>query len=193
MPIEDAISKYEIELIKGCQRNERKAQFEFYKLYSAKLLGIAYRFAADRDLANDLLQEAFIRIFKHIHNFRFDGPIAAWNRRILIHTSIDFMNKYNRIKFDDIDEHSNHFTLVEQPQQLDKFNCEDIVHEICQLPDGFRTVLNLYAIEGYSYTEISQMLGIKEVTVRSQYLRAKQRLLETLKNKQLLSYVSKTI
>lgn len=192
MPIEDKINKYETELILGCQRNERKAQFEFYQLYAPKLLGIAYRFAADRDLANDLLQEAFIRIFKNIEKYRFDGPIGAWNRRILIHTSIDFMNKYKRLKFDDIHETQHLNELVESPMQLENLQCEDIIRHICLLPDGFRTVLNLYAIEGYSYAEISEMLGIKEVTVRTQYMRAKQKLSEVLINHSNI-YVKKSV
>jgi len=192
MPIDVDFNPYERELIKACQRNERKAQYEFYKLYSSKLMGIAYRFTADKDLANDLLQEAFIRIFTKINDYRFEGPVGAWMRRIDIHASIDFLKKYKKIEFDDI-ENAPSSKIIEQADQMEKLNCEDIIQEICLLPNGFRTILNLYAIEGYSYPEIAAMLDIKEVTVRSQYMRAKQKLAEALKEKQIIPYVSKSI
>lgn len=192
MPIEVDQKLYESELIRACQRNERKAQYEFYKLYSAKLMGIAFRFTADRELANDLLQEAFIKIFAKLGDYRFEGAIGAWMRRILIHTSIDFLKKYKRIEFDELND-TNNSASAEMPQQMEKLNCEDIINEICLLPPGFRTILNLYAIEGYSYTEIAAMLDIKEVTVRSQYMRAKQKLAETLKEKNSTPYVTKSV
>jgi RNA polymerase sigma factor (sigma-70 family) len=192
MPKDEKYLQYERDLIKACQENNRKAQYEFYQLYSSKFLGIVYRFAGNEDTANDLLQEAFIRIFKNIHMYRFEGSFEGWMRRIVIRTSIDYIKKYYQFQFDDVD--SDHLESIgELPAQIEQMNCEAILEEIKSLPDGFRTILNLYAIDGYSYTEIAAMLDIKEVTVRSQYMRAKQRLAQALKEKHQIYYDSKTV
>lgn len=190
MPKEEKYTIYEENLIKACKNNDRKAQFEFYQLYSAKLLGICYRFAGDYDTANDLLQEAFIRIFKHLHLYRFEGSFEGWLKKIVVRASIDFLKKQSAFTFS---EPLTDNDIPIMPEPLDKFDCEAIMNEIAALPTGFRTILNLYAIEGYSYPEIAAMLDIKEVTVRSQYMRAKQKLASILKVKHQIHYAPKII
>lgn len=192
MRSDDKKLQYEKDLIKACQENNRKAQFEFYQLYSSKFLGIVYRFANDTDTANDLLQEAFIRIFKNIHMYRFEGSFEGWLKKIVIRTSIDYIKKYYTLHFEDVSD-ERFSELSDLPQQFETMNCEAIMNEIRLLPEGARTILNLYAIDGYSYTEIANMLEIKEVTVRSQYMRAKQKLAKALKEKHQLYYDSKTV
>lgn len=194
MPIEENTEKNnrEKELIRACQRNERKAQYEFYRLYSSRFLGIVYRFAGDYDTANDLLQESFIRIFSSIDKFRFEGSFEGWMKRIVIRTSIDFLKKNRKMEFEELNDNLTK-ELHEAPAQIEKMNCDEIMNEIANLPNGFRTILNLYAIEGFSYSEISSMLDIKEVTVRSQYMRAKQKLAAALTEKNIKSYVTKIV
>jgi RNA polymerase sigma-70 factor (ECF subfamily) len=171
----------ELELIAGCQKNDRKAQFEFFKLYSVKFLGVVYRFAPDEDMANDLLQEGFIKIFTHIKDYKHQGSFEGWMRRIIINTSIDYIKKHHKMNFESIDnDHIPNLGVDAFP--IEKMNTDEIVNAITQLAPGYRTILNLYAIEGYSYTEIAETLQVKESTVRSQYLRAKQKLAVLLRN-----------
>ena len=182
----------EVELIKACQRNDRKAQSEFYRLYSAKFLGIVYRFAGDFDTANDLLQEGFIKIFRHINDYRFDGSFEGWMKRIIIRTSIDYIKKHHKLYFEEINE-DHQKDVKEEANTIEKMNCDAIINAITQLPKNYATVLNLYAIEGYSYSEISAMLEIKEVTVRSQYMRAKQKLAVILSEQHHIPYAAKIV
>lgn len=186
----------ETELIKACQRHERLAQSEFFRLYSGKFLGVAYRFAGDFDVANDLLQEGFIKIFNNIENYQFQGSFEGWMRRIIINTSINYLKKHYKMGFEEMDYTEGGMELnasAVKPSVLQEMNCDAIIDEINALPTGFRTILNLYAIEGYSYAEIAQLLEIKEVTVRSQYLRAKQKLALALEKKNIAHYATKII
>lgn len=180
--------KREEELIRACQRNERRAQSEFFRLYSGKFLGVAMRFAGNYETANDMVQEAFIKIFTNIQSYRFIGSFEGWMRKIVVRTAIDFMKKHGKLHFDEIQDEFDVETST-RSHFIDKMNCEAIIDEIAALPEGFRMVLNLYAIEGYSYPEISEMLNIKEVTVRSQYMRAKNKLADALEKKNIAYYV----
>ncbi len=194
MPIDEKKrnDKHEEALIRACQRNERRAQSEFFRLYSGKFLGIAYRFAGNYDTANDLLQEGFIRIFNHISEYRFQGSFEGWMRRIIINTSINYIKQHSRMVFEELDSDRD-IMFSEPAPAIEKMDCEDIIEEINRLPSGFRTILNLYAIDGYSYSEIADMLDIKEVTVRTQYHRAKQKLAVALEKKSIKIYASKII
>lgn len=186
----------ETELIKACQRHDRLAQSEFFKLYSSKFLGVAYRFAGDFDIANDLLQEGFIRIFNNIQHYQFQGSFEGWMRRIIINTSINYLKKHYKIGFETVDYSEavlEHTADASGPSVLQDMECEEIIHLVNTLPPGFRTILNLYAIEGYSYHEIALLLEVKEVTVRSQYLRAKQRLAQLLEKKNKTAYATKIV
>jgi RNA polymerase sigma factor (sigma-70 family) len=194
MPIEDKKSKNKQEeaLIRACQRHDRLAQSEFFRLYSGKFLGIAYRFAGNYDTANDLLQEGFIRIFNHIAEYRFQGSFEGWMRRIIVNTSINYIKQHSKMVFEEIDAERD--TLFSTPAPIiEKLDCEEIIEAINHLPPGFRTIINLYAIDGYSYAEIAEMLEIKEVTVRTQYLRAKQKLALVLEKKNITYYASKIV
>jgi RNA polymerase sigma factor (sigma-70 family) len=195
MPIEEKKNhntKHEEALIRACQRHDRLAQSEFFRLYSRKFLGIAYRFAGNYDTANDLLQEGFIRIFNHIGEYRFQGSFEGWMRRIIVNTSINYIKQHNKMTFEEIDAERD--TMFSEPAPvIEKLDCEEIIEAINGLPPGFRTIINLYAIDGYSYAEIAAMLEIKEVTVRTQYLRAKQKLTSALEKKNITYYASKIV
>lgn len=185
-------SQQEEALIRACQQNDRRAQSEFFRMYSGKFLGIAYRFAGDFDTANDLIQEGFIRIFKNISNYRFSGSFEGWMRRIIVTTSINYIKQHHRMRFEDTDI-ANLEELSEMPSVMEQMDCIAIMEAVTELPPGFRTILNLYAIEGYSYTEIAEMLGIREVTVRTQYFRAKQKLAGILSKKNISHYEARII
>lgn len=124
--------------------------------------------------------------------YRFEGSFEGWLKKIVVRTSIDYIKKYHSLQFEDVAD-DRISEIGELPLQFEKMNCEAIIDEIRLLPEGARTILNLYAIDGYSYTEIAAMLDIKEVTVRTQYMRAKQKLAQALKEKHQIYYDSKII
>ncbi|MCS7074284.1 MAG: sigma-70 family RNA polymerase sigma factor [Bacteroidia bacterium] len=174
LPKEAGLSDFEWEqqLIEGCRRNERQAQFALYQRYARKMFGLVLRYAKNRQDAEDWLQEGFLIVFKEIKNFRGDGYLTAWIRKIMINTALQALRK--ETLFSETLEDNLQITSEELP--FDDLALEDILLLLRQLPTGYRTVFNLYAIEGYSHAEIAQLLGISESTSKSQYSRAKEQL-----------------
>jgi len=162
-------------ILKGCLNKERAAQKALYEKFSPKMLAICYRYAPNIADAEDMLQESFIKIFSHIYQFEGKGSLEGWIRRIVIHTSINQLKK-NRKFSNSIDIVPMAEYIMQKEKQIANMQSKDIIECIRILPVGYRTVLNLYAIEGYSHKEIAQMLNIEESTSRSQYVRAKQML-----------------
>ena len=172
-------------ILQGCLRNESTAQKELYNRYSPKMLAVCYRFGHNREDAEDMLQEGFIKVFSQIHTFRNQGAFEGWIRRIIVHTCINNLKKNKKFN-ESVDLiHAN--TLQVREESVPSIvQAKQVVECIRLLPLGYRTVLNLYAIEGYSHKEISIMLEIEESTSRSQYTRAKQMLEEILVRKKIL-------
>lgn len=172
-------------LIKGCIQNDASAQQELYRRYSPKMLGVCYRYARSREDAEDMLQEGFIRIFTQIHQFQNKGVLEGWIRKVIVHTCINHLKKNK--KFNETVDiiHAAGITIHEDmiPSML---QAKQVVECIRALPIGYRTVLNLYAIEGYSHKEISVILDIEESTSRSQYTRAKAMLEDILIRKKII-------
>ncbi len=172
-------------ILQGCLRNESTAQKELYNRYSPKMLAVCYRFGHNREDAEDMLQEGFIKVFSQIHTFRNQGAFEGWVRRIIVHTCINNLKKNK--KFNESVDLIHATTLQVREETVPSIvQAKQIVECIRLLPLGYRTVLNLYAIEGYSHKEISMMLEIEESTSRSQYTRAKQMLEEILIRKKIL-------
>ncbi len=172
-------------ILQGCLRNESTAQKELYNRYSPKMLAVCYRFGHSREDAEDMLQEGFIKVFSQIHTFRNQGAFEGWIRRIIVHTCINNLKKNKKFN-ESVDLiHANTLQIREEsvPSIV---QAKQVVECIRLLPLGYRTVLNLYAIEGYSHKEISAMLEIEESTSRSQYTRAKQMLEDILVRKKIL-------
>jgi RNA polymerase sigma-70 factor (ECF subfamily) len=162
-------------LISGCLHNDPASQRELYNRYSPKMLSVCYRFAQNREDAEDMLQEGFIKIFTQIHTFKNKGVFEGWIRRIIVHTCINFLKKYK--KFSDNTDLNNAASLQIKEETLPSLmQAKQVVECIRLLPVGYRTVLNLYAIEGYSHKEIADILDIEESTSRSQYTRSKNML-----------------
>ncbi len=172
-------------LLQGCLQNNAVAQKQLYEKYSNKMLAVCYRYAHNREDAEDMLQEGFIKVFTQIHTFANRGALEGWIRRIMVHTCINNLKKNK--KFNESVEmiHATSFHVREEsiPSIV---QAKQVVECICLLPVGYRTVLNLYAIEGFSHKEISHMLGVEESTSRSQYTRAKAMLEEILIRKKIL-------
>jgi len=172
-------------LLQGCIKNDATAQQELYQRYSPKMLSVCYRYAKTREDAEDMLQEGFIKVFSQINKFEKRGSLEGWILRIIVHTCINHLKKNK--KFNDNVELAHAGNLVIREDYIPSIiQAKQIVETIRTLPVGYRTVLNLYAIEGYSHKEIGQLLDIEESTSRSQYTRAKTMLEEMLLNKRII-------
>lgn len=165
-------------IIAGCLHNDAAAQRELYNRYSPKMLSVCYRFAQSREDAEDMLQEGFIKVFTQIHTFQNKGAFEGWIRRIVVHTCINFLKKYKKFN-ENVDIAYANTVPVKEEAVPSVMLARQIIECIRLLPVGYRTVLILYALEGYSHKEIGDMLDIEESTSRSQYTRAKA-MLETI-------------
>ena len=142
------------------------------------MFAICYRYAGNRQDAEDMLQESMVRIFSQIHQFQQKGSFEGWIRRVIVHTCINQLKKNKKFN-DSVDITQAEHILSRSESIPSILQSKEIIECIRSLPVGYRTVLNLYALEGYSHREISELLEIEEVTSRSQYNRAKN-LLENL-------------
>ena len=172
-------------ILQGCLQNNATSQRELYARYSPKMLAVCYRFAHNREDAEDMLQEGFIKVFSQIHTFRSQGAFEGWIRRIVVHTCINHLKKNKRFN-ESVDIIHATSIQVREESVPSIVQAKQIVECIRLLPMGYRTVLNLYAIEGYTHKEIALMLDIEESTSRSQYTRAKQMLEDILVKKKII-------
>ncbi|MBC7864743.1 MAG: sigma-70 family RNA polymerase sigma factor [Bacteroidia bacterium] len=172
-------------ILAGCLQNDSSAQRELYNRYSPRMLSVCYRFALNREDAEDMLQEGFIKVFTQIHTFQNKGSFEGWVRRIIVHTCINFLKKYKKFN-ENIDLAYAGYLQVKEETVPSLMQAKQVVECIRLLPVGYKTVLNLYAIEGYNHKEISEMLEIEESTSRSQYTRAKVMLENILIKKKIL-------
>ena len=172
-------------LIRGCIRNEAAAQMELYRQFSPRMLSVCYRYAKNREDAEDMLQEGFIKVFTQIEQFRSEGALEGWIRKIMVHTCINHLKK-NRKFSESVDIIFAGAMPVGEESIPSIIQAKQVVECIRMLPMGYRTVLNLFAIEGFSHREIGQMLDIEESTSRSQYTRAKAMLEDILLKKRIL-------
>ena len=175
--------KYTInELLKRCRAGERKAQELLYKQFAAKMLGVCFRYASDRMEAEDMLQNGFIKVFQKIADFRDEGSFEGWIRRIMVHSSIEYYRKHNKmIQMMDIEDVALEPSV--NPLATANLAAKDLMVLIQKLSPGYRIVFNLYAIEGYSHKEIADILGITEGTSKSQLARAKGVLKKSLEKR----------
>ncbi len=172
-------------MLNGCLHNDASSQQELYYRYSPKMLSVCYRYAKSREDAEDMLQEGFIKVFTQIRQFQNRGALEGWIRKIMVHTCINHLKK-NRKFSESVDIIHASGIQVREESIPSIVQAKQVVECIRMLPLGYRTVLNLYAIEGYSHKEISVMLDIEESTSRSQYTRAKTMLEDILIKKHIL-------
>lgn len=164
------------DLLEGCIRGDRKAQRELYNRFAAKMYGVCLRYAANAEEAEDILQEGFIKVFKKISSFRGEGSFEGWVRRIFVNTAIEHYRKKNYLQ--PITEHEEATVEGKYISVLDTMAEKDIINLVQQLSPGYRTVFNMYVVEGYTHKQIAEQLGISEGTSKSQLSRAKQILQE---------------
>ena len=175
----------EKELIKGCVREDVNCQQQLFNLYAGKMMAVCVRYSRHRLEAEDMLQEAFVKIFDNLDKFAFKGSFEGWIRRIVVNTAL----KHNQRKYFTNEQIAvEHFpeTPIE-PVAYSRLWEEELLKMIALLPEGYRVVFNLYAIEGYSHKEIAEMLNIQESTSRSQLVKARKMLQNQLEKLQRLA------
>lgn len=158
---------------------DRDAHYRLYKLYSKAMYNVWYRITRNQDEAEDVLQESFISAFNNLDHYRGDATFGAWLKRIVVNKAINAVNKK---KHEPLPE-DDHFDIAEEETPFeygDVLTVERVKHAISQLPDGYRTVLSLYLLEGYDHQEIAEIMGISESTSKSQLNRAKNKLRQHL-------------
>lgn len=168
------------ELIELCRRGDSKAQFELYNLYSRAMYNVSCRILPDRMEAEDAMQEAFFKAFDKLHTFRNEVAFGAWLKRIVVNTCIDYLKK-KKLKLTSIDDVKGVADVQDVGDDFVPESVEDVKLAMNELPEGYRLVISLHLIEGYEYEEIAEMLGIAQSSVRSQFTRARQKLIELLK------------
>lgn len=162
----------EEEMLKGCKSNQEIAQKYLFNRYSRVMTGVCMRYADSYEEAQDIVQDAFIKVFRKIGTFSGKGSLEGWIRRIMVNTSLDYLRSIKNERFNvSVDDVA--FKLKENQQAVSDLQAEDLLKIIRTLPTGYRTVFNLYALEGYSHKEIAEQLDISENTSKSQYSRAR--------------------
>ncbi len=161
-------------LVEECQRGNRKAQFELYRLYANAMYNVALRIVNDEAEAEDVLQEAFLDAFNRVSDFRQETSFGLWLKQIVINRAINYLRKRKAafVGIDDFDRAEE----VQDDHEETQLKVEAIKAAMAELPDGYRVVLTLYLFEGYDHEEIAHILKISENTSRTQYMRAKKKL-----------------
>jgi RNA polymerase sigma-70 factor (ECF subfamily) len=161
-------------LIAGCKRGESEARRKLYELYASAMMSVCIRYVSNRETARDLLQDGFIKVYTRIDSYSGTGSFGGWMRRIFVTTSLEYLRRNDTFRIStSIDDYED-MAEDDGVSALDEISADELLACIAKLPNGFRTVFNLFAIEGYSHAEIAEMLNIKESTSRSQFIRARK-------------------
>jgi len=169
------------------QRNDAQSQRELYDLYKARVMGICRRYTSNKEEAEDVFQESFIKVFQNIGQVQDAAHVEQWVWKIAVNTAINYYHKNKR--HDYAEERNGHLhTNTEYELILSRFTDEMLMEMINELPEGYRLVFNLYVVEGYSHAEVAKLLHISEATSRSQLNRAKQVLKSKLNSVGILKY-----
>lgn len=169
------------EVIKGCIKNQRRAQIELYRQYSSMLLAVCMRYVADKTEAEDILQEAFFKILKSIKEYSGKGHFENWMKKIAVNTAITYFYRekkhYYHEEIESVKDYELPYTLSPD-KELDE---KELFELLKKMPEGYRIIFNMYAVEGYKHKEIAEKLGIEESTSKTQYMRAKNWILKEMK------------
>nr|WP_262914185.1 RNA polymerase sigma factor [Portibacter lacus] len=163
-----------------CIKGDRNSQQKLYQQYSKAMYNICLRMMGNKMDAEDVLQGSFIDVFRNLKKFRGDASVGSWIKRIVINNCLNQIKK-NKMSFADMPDHASEIT--EETNEKMQYDIAAVHKAIQQLPDGYRTILNLYLLEGYSHEEISEILDISTSTSKSQFSRAKSKLREIIKSR----------
>ena len=164
-------------LVADCIKCIPDAQRQLYETFAPAMLGVCFRYTKSIADAEDVLQDGFIKVFKHLHGYKFEGELGGWIRKIMVNTALNFLKTNRKYQYDlSFSDMPLHPVSVNDPAV--ELQTKELSELIRQLPTGFQTIFNLHAIEGYSHVEIASMLGISDGTSRSQYSRARALLID---------------
>jgi len=169
----------ESDLIQGCIAGNRRMQEQLYQRFSSRMYAVCLRYAGNAEEAEDILQEGFIKIFKKLDSFRSEGSFEGWIRRIFVNTAIEHFRRKRYLQ--PVTEKEENTIEGKYLSVLDELAEQDILSLVQDLSPGYRTVFNMYVVEGYTHKEIADLLGISEGTSKSQLSRAKVILQELVK------------
>lgn len=165
----------EKQLIESCRKGDRIGQRELYNRFARKMMGVCYRYVNDKETASDLLQDGFVKVFSSLESYSGKGSFEGWIRKIFVNTALEFLRKTDVLR--DATDLDNTAELVQPDSSvISSMTADELMQLVHELPPGFRTVFNLFAIEGYSHKEIAELMNITESTSRSQFTRARQML-----------------
>jgi RNA polymerase sigma-70 factor (ECF subfamily) len=167
------------DLIAESIKGSNKARYQLYQLYSKAMFNLCYRMMNNREDAEDMLQEAFVQAFQKLDTFRNESGFGTWLKTITLHTCINALNK-RKLELRYFDEMQRFDAVEEEPAEA-LYSTENILEAMKQLPEGGRIIFSLYLLEGYDHGEIAQILNITESTSKSQFMRAKRRVAEIMK------------
>ena len=171
----------EKEIIEGCKRHDAAFFEALYKRYAGRLMAVGLRYVTTTFEAEDILQEAFIKIFRALPTYEYKGSFEGWLKKIVVHTAINQFHKHKKHGFPTVPvEAGDHVPEASHETVIDRMSADELIRVIQSLPEGYRIIFNLYEIEGYSHREIADMLGIQEGTSKSQLAKAKQTLRKLL-------------
>jgi len=169
------------ELVKACLKKDELACKQLYDLNKRKMFGLCLRYANNREDAKDILQDGFLRVYRDLHYYKGNGSLEGWIRKVILNTALDYIREKKKKGYLlDIEDYSNRMSYEMSQPDFERGRPEGLVKMMQQLPLGFRTVLNLYIIEGFSHAQIAEKLNISEGTSKSQLNRAKKKMKEML-------------
>ena len=178
--------KTEKELIRACIKGKRDAQYELYNLHKDKMLGICLRYTSNRAEAQDVLQDGFVKVFRDLYQYKPVSPLGAWMRRVMINTALENIRRKKKNLFSTVDI-QDIADLHESDEDIyAQFGVKALLKMVQRLPEGYRLVFNMYAIEGYTHKEIAEELGISHHTSKSQLFKARKFLRKMLESKIIL-------
>ena len=166
------------ELVERCIKGERTAQYNLYRMYSKGMYSVCQRMLNNNMEAEDVLQESFIDVYKKLHTFKFQSTPGAWIKRIVVNNCINRLRK-NRLQIEEIEE-GRHIPEEVVEREDNSYEVNKIKKAMSNLPEGYRVVFSLYAMEGYDHQEIGHIMNISESTSKSQYSRAKKKIREIM-------------
>ena len=184
MSLNTTISFPHADLIEECRQGDREAFYRLYKLYARSMYNVSFRIVNNTGEAEDVLQEAFISAFRNLHYYRGDSSFGSWLKRIVVNKSITALKKNRTEQLPDNEEFDVPDPTADQEREF-PFTVETVRMAIASLPDGYRSVISLYLVEGYDHGEIAEILGISESTSKSQFNRSKKKLREILEGGKL--------
>ena len=173
MSLQRPLEMTDEQILEAILREDASAQRLLYEKFARKMFGVCLRYTKQREEAEDLLQEGFIKVFQKISSFKAEGSLEGWIRRVMVNTALDYLRQ-QKMQWTDLED------VVEagdEPVIGHEIGASELMAELQKLPIGYKTVFNLHAIEGYSHKEIGGMLGISEGTSKSQYSRARNQLM----------------